>query len=282
MAGSNPWGRPQRRLFIGVALPVVTVALSGAAYSLLLGNDQGAVFTSFLFQDGSEEWLPIDIARSIDNIEALQQMENRGLANMILELDRDPGSRPTDEELERLWTLYRESFEVAEREGWFVYANAVRAGFSYDENDPTHYPNDKNLGDDRDLAPDRPEFLMFYPDPDDEAEKVLVGFMFQESTFDAHGEQIGGSLSRWHKHIYGQPVCFDQSLVPHGTHVPGRCNGVPSSASPEMLHVWFVDHPLSSFASEMTIHRDLIEKPVMLTRDAFMAKHRSLVESGPE
>jgi hypothetical protein len=213
MAGRNRWGRPQRLLFIGVAL-LVTVALSSSAYTILLGNDQGTVFTSFLFQDGSEEWQPIDIDRSIDNIEALQQMENRGLANMILELDRNPGSTPTDEELERLWTLYRESFEAAAREGWFVYSNAIRAGFSYDENDPTHYPNERNLSDDRDLAPDRPEFLMFYPDPDDESEKILVGVMFQKSTFDAHGEQIGGSVSRWHKHIYGTARLLRSSAGP--------------------------------------------------------------------
>jgi hypothetical protein len=257
----------------GVVLLLVA-ALSGAAWLVL--RDPAPLFASFLFLDGSEEWAPVDIKRSIDAIEALQEMEQGRLQNMILELDREPHSTPTDDELESLWQLYRAAFEAAKEGGWFDYDRAMTAGFHDDPTDPNHYPNERNLADDEVLVPSKPEFLMFYPDPRNLQEQILVGVMFQQSGFDAHGEQIGGSAARWHKHIYGSPVCFDSSMVPHGMHGQLQCDGVPSSQSPEMLHVWFVDHPKSQFASEMSVSGDLIQPPVLMTRDAFMEKQRRL------
>lgn len=60
-------------------------------------------------------------------------------------------------------------------------------------------------------------------------------------------------------------------------HGQAPCDGIPSSESPEMLHVWFVDHPGSQFESEMSLSGDVIETPVLMSRDAFMKKHRSMV-----
>lgn len=265
-------GVPPRLIVVGVLL----IAISAIAYRVLGDAGQHTVYASFLFLDGSREWKPVDISRSIENIEALQEMENESLQNMILELDTDPYSSPTDEELERLWQLYKDSFESAERNGWLGYENAVKDGFYDDEMDPYHYPHEKYLTDDQALVPGKPEFLMYYPHPEKEGEKILAGFMYQQSEFDNHGEQVGGSHTRWHKHIYGSPVCFGPDMVPRGLHIQGECDGVRSSESPEMLHVWFVDHPVSQFASGMSLGSDLIKSPVMMSRDDFMQKHRGL------
>jgi hypothetical protein len=270
--------RPARRHLLVYASLIAIPALSGMAYLLLdeeaADRQQDPLYASFLFLDGSREWAPIDIGRSIETIEAFQEMENDGLKNMILELDKNPQSSPTEEELERLWQLYRASFESASKHGWFEYASAMEDGFYQDPNDPYHYPHGKYPTDGRELVPDEPEFLMYYPDPDHPGELILAGFMYQQSGFDHHGEQIAGSLTRWHKHIYGAPVCFDQNLVPHGKHVEGSCAGAKSSESPEMLHVWFIDHPESQFASGMSLETDLIETPRMISREDFMRKHR--------
>jgi hypothetical protein len=250
-------------------------ALTGMAYLVLddhAGRDPR--YASFLFLDGSQEWAPVDMARSIETIEAFQEMEGGGLKNMILELDDDPGATPTDAQLEALWQLYRASFESAAKHGWFDAVQAAKDGFYDDETDPYHYPHLDYPTDGRELAPDRPEFLMYYPNPARPDEMILAGFMYQQSGFDRRGEQIAASATRWHRHVYGAPVCFDDNLVPHGTHERSSCAGTESSVSPEMLHVWFVDRPDSQFASAMALEPELIQEPKMLSREEFMRKHR--------
>jgi hypothetical protein len=260
---------------LAFAAMIAVPTISGMAY-LLFDEDEDPRYASFLFLDGSREWAPIDIDRSVETIEAFQEAENDGLKNMILEVDTDPHARPTDDELERLWRLYKDSFESATRHGWFDYANAVRDGFYDDPGDPYHFPHREHPTDGRSLLPDQPEFLMYYPDPADPAKPVLTGFMYQQSAFDHHGEQVAGSLTRWHKHIYGRPVCFDHNLVPHGAHATRDCDGMMGSASPEMLHVWFVDRADTQFASEMSLEPDQIREPRMMSKDEFMTKHRRL------
>ena len=181
--------------------------------------------------------------------------------------------------------MYRESFESAQRNGWFELENAFEAGFYVDETDSHHFPNERNLLDGQDLVPDKPEFLMYYGHPEKEDAKVLAGFMYMTSGFDTHGEQVGGSLTRWHKHMYSVPDCFSHDLVPSGASIRElalreaqgwECDGFKSSESAEMIHVWFVDHPVvSQFAVHMTLGSDvIIEKPEMMSKGEFIEKHR--------
>ena len=266
----------RKLIFLGVLL----VSGATAAYLLLCDSGQGTVYASWYYSDGSTRWRPLDT----DSL--VREIRTEGMNNVMLQLDKDPYASPSDEELEGAWELYRESFESAQRNGWFELENALEAGFYVDETDPHHFPNERNLLDGQDLVPDKPEFLMYYEHPEKEDGKVLAGFMYVTSGFDTHGEQVGGSLTRWHKHMYSVPDCFGPGLVPSGWSIRElalreaqgwECDGVKSSESAEMIHVWFVDHPVvSQFAVDMTLGSDVIpiENPEMMSKGEFIEKHR--------
>ena len=74
------------------------------------------------------------------------------------------------------------------------------------------------------------------------------------------GLQIGGPLTRWHYHLWATPSCILKGRVSVGRPENGKCvEGEPSQKSPEMLHVWLVDHPDGRFASKMSLPRSLIQ-----------------------
>ena len=110
--------------------------------------------------------------------------------------------------------------------------------------------------DDRFLDPDHPEFLMYYDVP---GGKQLVGYMYMVP-LGQEGLQIGGPLTRWHYHLWATPSCILNGRVSVGRPVTGKCaEGQPSQKSPEMLHVWLVDHPDGRFASKMSLPRSLMQ-----------------------
>ena len=114
--------------------------------------------------------------------------------------------------------------------------------------DKEHYPSHEYLFDDKVLDPDRPEFLMYSDTP---RGKLLVGYMFFTRTNEEKGPQPGGALTAWHYHPWQpQGRCLLKGLLPVGRpDASGQCaEGVLVMRSPEMMHVWFVDHPLGPFA----------------------------------
>ncbi len=142
--------------------------------------------------------------------------------------------------------FYRRSLDAALRHGWFDYDKALAQGFQVDRVNGSHFPNLKNMFDDVILDPDRPEWLIFNDSPDG---KVLTGFMFFTRKLEEVGPTPGGALTQWHYHPFPVPRCAIQGIwTVARTDDQGRCaEGEPVSRTPEMLHVWFVDHPLGRF-----------------------------------
>ena len=177
----------------------------------------------------------------------------------IYELTRYPDATPNPEQQARADELLRHSLEAAQRNGWFDYEQGLAAGFHLKPTlDVLHYAHDDFLRDDRLLDPERPEFLMYYDTPNG---KKLAGVMDLARTLVESGPQIGGPLTIWHYHIWAKPMCWEAGIPIGEPDRYGACaEGVFSIRSPEMIHVWFMDHPQGPFATAMTLTPDLIEQ----------------------
>jgi uncharacterized membrane protein len=161
------------------------------------------------------------------------------------------GAEATPEQRSWAEDFARRSREAAERNGWFDFEKAKADGFIAQQKAPGHYPNREFLFDDRILDPDRPEYLMYRETP---RGKLLMGYMFFTRTLDERGPDLGGPLAMWHAHPWGPDGrCLENGIFP--VSMPdenGECpGGTLAMRSPEMLHVWFVDHPLGPFAAAM-------------------------------
>jgi len=155
--------------------------------------------------------------------------------------------------VERQWAdaFVHQSLQSARDHSWFDFAKAKADGFQPQWGDREHYFNRDFLFDDRILDPHRPEFLMYKDTP---RGKLLMGFMFYGRTVDEVGPRPGGSIASWHSHPWGpRGYCAEKGILvlsrPDGK---GSCSqGVFVTRSAEMLHVWFVDHPLGPYADAM-------------------------------
>lgn len=184
----------------------------------------------------------------------------------IYEVTRYPYAPPTPEQSRAADDLLRRSATAAGERGWFDYERGLADGFHrMRELDRLHYVNDAHLRDGRMLDPERPEFLMYY---DTSAGKKLAGFMFLANTLYASGPQIGGALTVWHYHIWDRTMCWSAG-VPLATATGSCVEGVPADRSPEMIHVWFIEHPEGTFATTMRLTDDLIDQ---LAEDRFVPR----------
>jgi hypothetical protein len=178
---------------------------------------------------------------------------------LIYEVTQFPGPRVTAEQQQAADELLAASERAAQAHGWYEYETGLASGYTLQFNDEAHYVNPAFLFDNAELDPDRPEFLMYY---DTSVGKRLVGFMFYVKRAGGRGPQVGGPLTTWHFHVWSMARCFLGGL--HGVGIPdanGRCaRGKPRSSSPEMLHVWLVDHPKGRFATRMRIEPLLLER----------------------
>lgn len=144
-------------------------------------------------------------------------------------------------------------YQAAVRNGWLEFQKGLADGYKIMFGDREHYANWEFVSDGRLLDPDRPEFLMYYGTPQG---KKLAGFMFLSDTPEGHGPQIGGPLTVWHWHKWTWKGCFREGLLAIGrANKNGRCEvGRPTHRSPEMLHLWLIDHRDGPFATNMRIH----------------------------
>jgi uncharacterized membrane protein len=101
------------------------------------------------------------------------------------------------------------------------------------------------------LDPERPEWLVYDDSPDG---KVLMALMFFTRRLEDVGPTPAGALAQWHYHPYVSPRCAIEGLwtVAHAVENGECAEGVPVMRTPEMFHVWFIDHPLGTF-TEMKI-----------------------------
>jgi uncharacterized membrane protein len=148
--------------------------------------------------------------------------------------------------------FYRRSLAAAEKNGWFDIDKARAQGFQDDRINRTHFPNLQYMFDDVILDPERPEWLIYSDMPG--GGKVLMGFMFFTREPAEIGPTPGGSLAQWHFHQYDKPRCAVKGLwTVADADDAGRCaEGIPVMRTPEMFHVWFIDHPLGRF-TEMNV-----------------------------
>ncbi len=172
---------------------------------------------------------------------------------IMFELTRFPERvEATEDERERADQLRIDSVRSARRHGWFDSDQAVRDGFHLMFIDDIHYVKEDFATDDGILDPERPEFLMFYQT---DYGKRLVAYMYLARHRDERGPQMGGPLTLWHHHFLAKPICHLHDLI--WAAFPGedgQCSvGTPHNRSPEMMHVWFIDHPQGPFSTRMEL-----------------------------
>ena len=190
---------------------------------------------------------------------AIPSTPQRAPGMLIWEVTRHPAGEPTPEEKRAGEDLIQRSYEAAEKMGWFKFETSVRGGYRGMFDDDIHYANEEYIRDDAILDPERPEFLMYYRSG---GKRVLVGLMYLVDEPLKEGPQIGGADTIWHYHVWSSKVCLLEELVVVGRpDENGACRrGTPGHRSPEMIHVWLVDHPDGPFTSNMAMDRELLPK----------------------
>jgi hypothetical protein len=137
---------------------------------------------------------------------------------------------------------------------WADYRTAEAAGFHSIGDGATgeeHFIN-WDWNNDKDwLNPDKPESLVFRPQPDGSKQLVSAMFMLPDTMTLDQVPNMGGALMQWHIH---DNLCFTPDKVaPRVAGVTasgGDCNPplVKFRPSP-MIHVWIVPHPCGPFAA---------------------------------
>ena len=166
-----------------------------------------------------------------------------------------PDLPPTSTHMAVAQSLVEAAFRAAETNRWFDFEVGLSDGFRPSAGDPTHYANLDFIQDDASLDPTRPEMLMYYETP---TGRQLAGMMFLVQNREEQGPQVSGQLTRWHYHLWAEPTC-----LMHGILITQRApctdpDEVVSHISPEMMHVWLVDHPDGAFATTMQIAPQLL------------------------
>ncbi len=176
-----------------------------------------------------------------------------------------PDTPPTAEQRSAADDLVERCYQAAVKNGWLDFAKGLSDGYELLYKDRRHYANWEFIRDGRVFDPERPEFLMYYGTPQG---KKLAGFMFYPDTALDRGPQLGGPLTIWHWHVWNQTGCLVEGLLNVGiADENGRCErGTPTNRSPEMVHVWLIDHPDGPFSTNMSIEPAAFQKMVAKRR----------------
>jgi hypothetical protein len=182
---------------------------------------------------------------------------------MIWEVSEfDPRIAATPKEQKAADDFVKRCFDAAIANNWFDLQQGLADGFLTKGTDKRHHRNDDYVVDGIQLDPDRPEYLMYYPDPEQPGESALTGLMFLADAAQSRGFQFAGPLALWHYHIYKNARCWarDGLLSTGMIDRNGGCitGGVPIHRSPEMVHVWLIDHPRGPFSTGMTLPKDVL------------------------
>jgi hypothetical protein len=108
------------------------------------------------------------------------------------------------------------------------------------KSDFVHYVNFGWLVDDNILDPEAPESLVFRSTNGTVAGYRLESAMYILPSYGYPIPEVGGSLTPWHNH---GDLCFGAGGMIVGTTAKGSCpTGSSNLKTPDMLHVWIVDH----------------------------------------
>lgn len=179
------------------------------------------------------------------------------------EVTRYPDAEPTSRQLDRAWRLYNQSYNAAVEEGYFNLDEATSRGF--ERHDSLHFGKTEYYFDNETLNPRRPESLVYYSFPGNESDGggngTLAGYMYITDGMDVEGNQVGGPLTVWHYHPRSREKCFAE-VANEGVNINGHeCEKDDPSLprTPEMIHVWFIEHPGGPFSSNMAVPKEYIE-----------------------
>lgn len=237
-----------RNLRTPLAATVAALALTSAMVAC--GNDHSTAHTS---GSGSGHEHPVG---QLDASQATFTKGSDGLwyttyGDTVEVSAWEPGTEPTDEQRRA-----GEDFAAQVRSalaGIVTVEDARTAGYVHHESiDEFHLVNDSHATDGVELDPNRPEFLVIDPDAG-----LVLGAMFLWPP-GQHGPQIAGPASVWHFHPAESTTdafrCWDGFLPIVGAYnaATDRCSsGERRDQSPEMLHVWTINHPGGRFATPM-------------------------------
>lgn len=176
----------------------------------------------------------------------------------LVELSRYHPDCPPDAELDAsAEDFVKQAYRTAVERGWDNFDRASRDGFEPHKahaHNQTHFVNYEYVLDDRLMNPGAPEYLMYYPTDDG---PLLVGMMFMVRELGEHGPQFGGANTVWHYHAYEKPACIERMQISSARDTPDgpvcETGELAGFKSPEMMHVWFVDHPQGAFATSMQL-----------------------------
>jgi hypothetical protein len=173
----------------------------------------------------------------------------------MYELTQYPYEQPSRAQIEAADKLVDDAFDIALRNGWFGKEKGLSDGYEKMFGDPVHFVNIEYVFDGETLNPEKPEVLMYYKTKEGD---FLMGIMFL--AIGERGPQVAGPLSRWHYHI-DRRMCYERGVLPVDRikEEGGSCEtGAPNIRSPEMLHVWFFDHPEGKFATTMGLSEEVL------------------------
>ena len=203
-------------------------------------------------------WYVSDFFKRVEQWELESTIDLNNLKHGMYELSQYPNQEATQAHVAAADKLVKDSFDAAVRYGWFSKDKGLSDGFEKMYGDPVHFVNKEYVFDDEILNPDKPEVLMYYKTDQGD---FLMGVMFIAS--EQRGPQVAGPLSKWHYHI-DRRMCYERGVLPIGRiEEGGTCEtGTPRIRSPEMLHVWFFDHPEGKLATRMGLSEELLKTGV--------------------
>lgn len=222
-------------------------------------------FLFFVFVTGCSDnevlYFPYDPKDAEKTWMSLEDAMKQEKYDFIIEVSKFVGKKQTVKQKKMADRLFQNTFENATKKGWGDIEKVVADGYVYEpDRDLTHLTNYEYMFDDEVLNPEKPEFLMFYYT---EQGPILAGVAFVLAELYTHGPQIGGHETVWHFHSYPSDCVANPYPEGHklrSTLIQGECKAgeVFVDRSPEMLHVWFVNHPYGRFASMMSIDAELL------------------------
>jgi len=181
----------------------------------------------------------------------------------MYELSQYPNQEATQAHKDAANKFVKDSFDAVVRHGWLSKEKGLSDGYEKMYGDPVHFVNKEYVFDGETLNPDKPEVLMYYKTEEGD---FLMGIMFL--AIGQRGPQVAGPLSKWHYHI-DRSMCYERGVLPiGGIGEGGSCEaGFHNIRSPEMLHVWFFDHPDGRFATKMWLSEEQLKNGIKQVLD---------------
>lgn len=209
-------------------------------------------------RDPDKPWYLRDFFRDRGRWRLETSVDNSELKLGMYELTQYPDQVVTESDKEVATRLISDSLYAAVKNGWMSKEKGLSDGYEAMFKDPVHFVNREYVYDGETLNPEKPEVLMYY---ETEQGNFLLGVMYIAVA--ERGPQVAGALSVWHYHI-DRRVCYENGILPIGQREEsGQCaEGVTNTRSPEMLHVWFFNHPDGRFSTNMGLPADLVDQGV--------------------